>query len=599
MRQSEKAKHPIALSELASELNINEDEVIAFIYACTLAQRNGKALIDARYHYFLRALEGAYIKPKSGKQIHLENKSKAHHEEQTYDAFEIAVCGNCGEYALVGKEITCDGSTHRLAPTSIFDEKRRYYHVIENSDSTIEVFDVDDNSEELLDDEDDEVKIIKAADESKAKFVDHLACKQCGAIGLAEDEDTGCDCDPDYLRVREYIGKIGACANCFGGKYYRYQLSGDIATSVLATSLFEELPTKIHKARLDYDEADWNGGKQFLAFSDSRSEAAFFAPYLEKMHREFLRRRGIVQVLTYKHDEILQNYYYVKHLVRDLAMLFDEDRSFVETLNPNDNAHKVDFRQPKMQAWVAIVNEIIKSKSGAGLAGLGFMQFQYFDNNNRIIKHLAEKYDADPSTIEGLINALIETITSFGALHLSREAELSTSNEDEWKYLFYTKQQKAVMCDGAEDMKPYHMRWMPRHRKGKIDQIYPNSRQRLVQKILKIDNNDAAEFLGTVFEWMKESHLLVKGTGNWYSLNIDNFRILLLEHAQAEWYRCERCGRVTTANLGHCAIMSCNGATHRITEQAHPFVDHVEFFGRNVKLLLDCSGSIAHFRQSS
>ena len=43
--------------------------------------------------------------------------------------------------------------------------------------------------------------------------------------------------------------------------------------------------------------------RQFLCFSDSRSEAAFFANYMEKSYEEFLRRRGIWQVTKQMQEE--------------------------------------------------------------------------------------------------------------------------------------------------------------------------------------------------------------------------------------------------------------------------------------------------------
>ena len=68
--------------------------------------------------------------------------------------------------------------------------------------------------------------------------------------------------------------------------------------------------------------------KQFLCFSDSRSEAAFFANYLEKSYEEFLRRRGIWQVAKdmQAHGEYALS---VPAFVDRLARVFEKEQSFL------------------------------------------------------------------------------------------------------------------------------------------------------------------------------------------------------------------------------------------------------------------------------
>ena len=58
-----------------------------------------------------------------------------------------------------------------------------------------------------------------------------------------------------------------------------------------SSSLFA--PVVSAKANLDIIKRK----RQFLAFSDSRGEAAFFACYMTSFYEEFLRRRGIWNVV--------------------------------------------------------------------------------------------------------------------------------------------------------------------------------------------------------------------------------------------------------------------------------------------------------------
>src|SRR5699024_6528813 len=75
---------------------------------------NGHPVLSARYHFFVRATEGAFtcLSP-SGPHVHL-----ARHEQcPTCDAatFEFATCTSCGTVYLAGE---IDGETDRLVPVN-------------------------------------------------------------------------------------------------------------------------------------------------------------------------------------------------------------------------------------------------------------------------------------------------------------------------------------------------------------------------------------------------------------------------------------------------------------------------------------------------
>ena len=67
-----------------------------------------------------------------------------------------------------------------------------------------------------------------------------------------------------------------------------------------------------------------------MASSDSRQEAAKFACYLHKSYDEFLRRRGICQVIKENVDLIKSNIFTVSDFVKKLTAFFTNKRSFAE-----------------------------------------------------------------------------------------------------------------------------------------------------------------------------------------------------------------------------------------------------------------------------
>ena len=51
----------LKLIDFAEQLEITSQEAVRFIALCAKARKNGKPLIDIRYHYFLKALDGCYL----------------------------------------------------------------------------------------------------------------------------------------------------------------------------------------------------------------------------------------------------------------------------------------------------------------------------------------------------------------------------------------------------------------------------------------------------------------------------------------------------------------------------------------------------------
>ena len=94
----------ITLAQFAAELEISMREAVAFVSLCAKAIKNGKPLVDIRYHYFLRALDGCYMALDHDDSLSLVGKDYFPLEHgKSAKMFEIAVCEDCGEIAVTGK----------------------------------------------------------------------------------------------------------------------------------------------------------------------------------------------------------------------------------------------------------------------------------------------------------------------------------------------------------------------------------------------------------------------------------------------------------------------------------------------------------------
>ena len=104
---SDCTRRPISIAELRNRLSnyvpITENQLIDFISVCTMAEKGKSSLIKARYHFFVRALEGAYITLNQPIQIFLNRQTSVGDGTSAQEVFEIAVCSDCGRVAIVEK----------------------------------------------------------------------------------------------------------------------------------------------------------------------------------------------------------------------------------------------------------------------------------------------------------------------------------------------------------------------------------------------------------------------------------------------------------------------------------------------------------------
>lgn len=539
------------LSEIREKLRVPIDVVTAFISLCIRAQKNGKSLIDARYHFFIRSLEGCYITLRADKKLFLNRQRVYKNNSEETAVFEVAVCSDCGRIALVGKL-----KNGKLEQTSKLEEEVEYFY-----------FDKDDNQEEV-----DE-------EETNAKQEKFFLCKKCGSM-IAENDTVHrhCDCGAnDFIKVVK--GKIlsnGArCGNCHVGRYQRMYLGNDAATSVLATALYEELPeseyteetanqsrtTNIFGQIALQNKKERKKGRQFLVFSDSRQEAAKFACYLGKSYDEFLRRRGICRIIEEKRESLAANAIAISEFVTLLNNLFTTRKSFAKSNSDASNSTE----ESRKNAWVAMLNELVRYNSPTSLTSLGQIQFEYRGNTPEIIETVAQRYKVDASSVKALLDMLIFEIVKMGAICADSDSDIDDNDRE---YIFYSPVQRFVsLTTPATGEKPFVKNWLP---KARGDGFFSSNRMRYVCEVLKVSEKEANEFLRQYFEYLAKPEI-----GNQYcmeDLNKDgtyvirakNFRVKIKGSPETHWYRCKKCGRVTQFNLGYCPSAKCKGEVEEI-----------------------------------
>lgn len=531
------------LYRISQTIQIDEVALEAFVQVCAYAARDGANLIRPRYHFFVRALEGAYITIGNSKQLYLNRCSSTIVNSKTQEVFEAAVCTDCGRIALTGT-IKSGGVLAQQAAKNGSDEAD--YFVIKSPEDSVWFSD----EEEDDSDADDE----------------YIVCSVCGAI-RSDNGSSRYPCDHGkeaYVRLHKAKRSSSGscrCPACGTGDLRRFYLGSEAATAVLGTDLYEQLPdeevtdivppvesrvTGLFGSRRSAKPVVKDRMRQFLCFSDSRSEAAYFASYMEQSYEEFLRRRGIWHTA----DKLRQEgrlRVSMGEFIQNLTTYFENNRSFMEW----DSRERSAYAESKSNAWTAMLNELYNARRTTGLMAMGVFSVRYCPNDENA-EELAELFKMPVADMRALLELIVMDGVYTGAIDAGRDVLLSEAQRE---YIFFAqKQQKLVLVKNAGGSKRTSEHgWCARKRTN--GNYYPNVRVRRLCRALNVDEKYANEILDAY--WCNVLH----PERDTFVFDANDFDVVLDGFEKMPFYRCKKCGRVTSLNVqGRCVNVKCTGS---------------------------------------
>lgn len=504
------ASEPLTLTEIAEKTNMPEGEVVSFIAACVRAVNgNGVPLVRARYHLFVRALEGAYITLMPPHKMSLAPET----EIDGQMAFECAVCTDCGRIAIIG----------------INDKKTGKLKLPENStDPSAEYF--------LLEDEEDG---DFTDDETETPPDEYIICAKCGTIRHKGDKNA-CDCMAEYgvkvtrAQKSKESGTV-RCPACSYGEFRRFYLGSEAATAVLATALYENMPSE--------------NIRQFLCFSDSRGDAAFFAPYMERTYRDFLRRRGIWFVAEQHREELQREPWNLGTFAEELARYFDVNKTFA-VLGKNETLAPISRRN----AWIALISEMYAARRPSSLSSLGSVSILP-TCNEEFAPTFASKYELTIDEAKTLLDLLLMDVVFHGAI---QEPSRTPLDSEDLEMIFYSTARKLLARCKTGKESANVMGWLPRTQKN--GRFYTNGRLRRLVDALGVSEDVAYKIAEEYFDLLVKKNVLkiLRGRVDGRFLSVEDFVITV--PTERNLYVCETCGRVTVMSFkNRCAYPRCSG----------------------------------------
>ncbi|OLR58524.1 hypothetical protein BHF70_02145 [Anaerostipes sp. 494a] len=530
-------KKPQTIYYLANAMGCENHHIENYVTVAAYAIKNNAQLFDAKYHMFIKACDSAFVTLGKSKKLMLTRNRQVFEHGLEYAVFEIAVCTFCHSVYLIGR-VDAQGYFVQKSMNDSVDDKEILY--LGNT----------------ISDEDDENSFEKM----KLKVEEYKLCSRCGKLmPLNASSSEKCEhTNHDFIKVfrvqkkGKVLTKCVACENVNTKGILRQFFAGQEAvTSVLGTALFEELPSyKIMKEKIVMDQNEFSfddeetedtyivkkeeeSAKQFIAFSDSRQAAAFYASYLEKTYTTILYKRLIVEALRktefsgnlQQFAGVLQAEFENNHILTDEGMSAEKE------------------------AWKAILNEMVNNYSENALQNLGFYEMT-------VSKDLCpgmQKMDLSQTDVANLINIFIQSMMQDAAI-----AYPILLNQVDKEFFTYNGHEGGFTLSDSSKNKRCSS-FLP-SKSGRS-----NKRIDFVEKLFAIivpdkTRDDARNFLESFWNLMIKKEIIIN-EGVEYKVNVKKIHL----HSKVKFYRCPVCKKITPYNIKNiCPTYKCNGILQEI-----------------------------------
>jgi hypothetical protein len=317
----------------------------------------------------------------------------------------------------------------------------------------------------------------------------------------------------------------------------------DAPASVLVTALYQNLEKKSVKE------------KKILCFSDSRQDAAFFAPYLEFTYKRILFRRLIMEAL--QRNSTLTDYR-LNSLCEDVLQLAEERYIF----DPG-----MDRREKKKEVWKWIFQDFcgIWERRNT-LEGVGLISFMPINPKDwEPIEELKKSpWNLNKEEAIGVYQTLLNTLRFNIAITFPDDGP---APQDE----FFAPRNKEYKFRGASsDIKKGIYSFIPAP--GRL-----NARLEYLKKLYKRiigkndENEEGRKILGKIWEdisrnWAGRGIYQFNNSRDGILYQVDyRYWKIIQENERQPWFICNRCGTISSISVrGVCPTFNCIGNLEQI-----------------------------------
>lgn len=577
----------IAADHVFPEIENREQALIDMVDLAVMAKTGEEEmpLLPARYHTFARALEGAFVclntkdHPADKPRLFLQRKKFCDYCHSR--VFELANCTRCGTAYLIGKE--SPGGSLDEEPEG-FNLKINNNYLVQDSQLAVTETAKKTNYYVFADNrsEDDEDQLVTSEMDiedlgAHEGLVEVWLCPTCGQIQM-QPSPKKCECEEPLQKLFKVDLKakktLKRCISCStrnsSGAVFRFLTGQDAPVSVIAGGLYEELPKVDEEPFFDLP----GEGRKMLNFTDSRQNAAFFAPYLERAHMRSLRRGLIVDTLR-KQLKNNSNDIRLKDLIAPLVNAGEQIELFGKKASPKE-------KEKQMAIW--LMQDFTPLDRRISLEGLGLVAFEpVIDADWQVPGFLSDAPMAlNKKEAYNLFKFLLNSLRYNGAVSYLLPDQ-NIYNDDAFKprnLIFFFRRENA-------DSKRHIFSWMP-------SEGHDNARSDYIKRVLKAKDVDERyiknmkrEILRKCWDYLTDQYVPwhnvllqrnhpYRSEGIVFQISHDAWRLKLTENSFDEWMICDHCKNVYPEGAGDvCMTYFCPG-------KLEPLADHKDELETNL-----------------
>ncbi len=486
-------------------------------------------LLSARYHLFLRSLEGAFVSYLPQKRVFLERRS----QDEKGAVFEIALCRECGQHYFVGpKDFKGGKLVEAIRDPSHPNFGATFLRPIENG--------WNENGEDETSGAMNK-SVFQLCVQCGEMWRDNPNCSHNNSIHVVKEEP------PKDEDRADQMAKCGACGyNAAGHDPVREVIHGtDGPHAVIATTLYQKLPKDRRKV---------------LAFADGRQEAAFFAWYLENSYKDIFNRNLIskaANVLSPRTQEGLS----LSELAFGLRDVYRENAVFPPAMGD---------LELQREAWIRLYREFLTDEPRISLEGVGLLRWNIRWPEKLEVPDIlfSTPWELNEQAARDLILILLDFMRTDRAIELRTASDVSLT----WSDLGIQASQMRVRI-GLPRRPKGRRYWPVRSWDGKTGKRAQYLVRVLMKKGLSREEatERALETLSHIWEALRQSgestpskHRFLLTVDDARRLNPDWWRVFPISEEDI-LYQCDVCVRLQAVSIeGVCTRHRCPGSVHEI-----------------------------------
>lgn len=543
-----------AMQLMATNNFVKNEDLIALIHLINIARKNCQNLYDIKYHTFIRTLSGAYITLKPHKYMKLSPQ----YSINDLRAFELGNCRYCNTPYIFGKKI--NGYLHQNSDVDIYENYGDNENINVDYYLLTDSIDLDNINTDICEED--------------------ILCGNCGYIyNIANKNANHCDCPDDY-KIKVYKVKSNTSRNnisecpCCGhhaanGVVRSVNLGKDEATAIIAQILYKaiddnETVEEKSRSKLSFlkapkvkKQSKKDYIKQFIAFSDSRQQASFFASFFESNHNRFLRKKLIWEAIKNNNYEDIR----FNTLITKLEKTIQEGDLFPDS--PIDS---------NKQAWITALSELLNVDGGYGAEGLGIFYFTL--DLDGILNEIGDdginaefgKYNINKNDLSNVLNVIFNVFRSSTAIDYT---SAGLTPQDRKDFLGYRRFENYIKLKKSRYDKRSSASGV--NIDGNIKSLLPvlESQNNMIVdyiiKVFKCDRVTAITIISSLFNVIGEEGKLFekpsKINDTIYQISTDKY--ILKNYKKSKFYKCDKCGILTPYNVHNvCPSKKCSGTLH-------------------------------------